>query len=64
MGSCSRRAGRANARTCLSTGSSLQGASATKWCIDWCLLRTLRGSRRAAIGSTLLRSPGSISPVV
>jgi len=40
-----------------------QGASATTWCNDWCIRRTFSGASRAAMGSTLLRSPGNSRPV-
>ncbi len=49
-------------RTRSSNASSFHGASATKWCSDWCMRRTLSGASRAAIGSTLLRSPGKQQP--
>src|SRR5215472_9180838 len=44
-------------------GFVLPGASATKWCKDWCIRCTLLGANLAAIGSTLLRSPGSKRPL-
>jgi hypothetical protein len=55
--------GNTSRRTRASIASSFQGASATKWCSDWCLRPTLSGATRAAIGSTLLRSPGHHNPV-
>ena len=54
--------GRTCVRTAVSTASSDQSALATKWCSDWCAACTRAGWIRAAIGSTLLRSPGSSSP--
>src|SRR5262245_45975113 len=56
-------AGRTARRTSASKASSSQGASATKWCKDWCMRCTLLGANLAAIGSTLLRSPGSKRPL-
>ena len=53
----------AYSRTRRSTAASLQGASATMWCSDWWVRRTFEGARRAAIGSTLFRSPGSNKPM-
>src|SRR3954453_8882169 len=50
-------------RTAASSAASSQGALATTWCIDWGLACTRSGAIRAAIGSTLLRSPGSSSPL-
>src|SRR3954465_11790652 len=55
-------AGSAEARTAASRAASSQAALATKWCKDWCAAPTRAGSTRAAIGSTLLRSPGSRRP--
>jgi hypothetical protein len=49
-------------RTAQSSAGSSYGAVATKWCIGWCLALTSSGASRAAIGSTLLRSPGGSSP--
>src|SRR4051795_3909340 len=46
------------------TGPSFQLASLTKCWIDWCRRETFPLSRRSAIGSMLLRSPGSSSPVM
>ena len=46
------------------TGPSLQLASLTKCWIAWCRRETFPLSRRSAIGSMLLRSPGSSSPVM
>jgi hypothetical protein len=56
-------AGSTRSRTALSIAASSHAALATTWCIDWCLACTRFGAIRAAIGSTLLRSPGSSSPV-
>jgi hypothetical protein len=50
-------------RTLVITASSDQGAMATKCSNDWCFAAVWAGAVRAAIGSTLLRSPGSSSPV-
>src|SRR5208283_2946405 len=50
-------------RTLVRTASSDQGALATKCSNDWCLGAVREGAVRAAIDSTLLRSPGSSSPV-
>ena len=50
-------------RTLVSTASSDQGALATKCSSDWCFGAVRAGAVSAAIGSTLLRSPGSSSPV-
>jgi hypothetical protein len=44
-------------RTSSTSTSSLHGAFATKWCSDWRIGWMFSGSRRAAIGSMLLR-PG------
>jgi hypothetical protein len=55
--------GKTRARTASSTASSDQSAFATKWCSDWWAACTRPGSTFAAIGSTLLRSPGSNRPV-
>ena len=38
------------------------GRLATKWCSDWCSAEVRAGSMPAAIGSTLLRSKGAVSP--
>jgi hypothetical protein len=46
------------------TGPSFQLASLTKCWIAWCRRETFPLSRRSAIGSMLLRSPGSSSPVM
>ena len=43
--------------------SPIEPAWATTWCIDWCAACTRSGAIRAAIGSTLWRSPGSSSAV-
>src|SRR3954452_15839889 len=48
----------------LPQGPSFQLASLTKCWIDWCRRETFPLSRRSAIGSMLLRSPGSSSPVM
>src|SRR5205823_11793202 len=50
-------------RTCSSSVSSLHGALATKWCNDCRTDWTFSRSKRAAIGSILLRSPGSSNPL-
>jgi hypothetical protein len=50
-------------RTLASTASSDHGAMATKCSNDWCFAAVRAGAVSAAIGSTLLRSPGSSSPV-
>ena len=50
-------------RTLASTRSSDQPPSPTKCSSDWCCAAVRAGAVTAAIGSTLLRSPGSISPV-
>lgn len=46
------------------TGPSFQLASLTKCWIDWWRRETFPLSSRSAIGSMLLRSPGSSSPVM
>jgi hypothetical protein len=46
----------------LRTRSSDHAALATKCSSDWCLAETRAGAVTAAIGSTLLRSPGSSKP--
>jgi hypothetical protein len=46
------------------TGPSFQLASLTKCWIDWWRRETFALSRRSAIGSMLLRSPGTNSPVM
>ena len=56
-------AGSTVSRTLASTSSSDQAASATKCSNDWCCAAVRAGAVLAAIGSTLLRSPGSIRPV-
>ena len=56
-------AGSTISRTLASTSSSDQAALATKCSNDWCCAAVRAGAVRAAIGSTLLRSPGSIKPV-
>ena len=56
-------AGSTISRTLASTSSSDQVALATKCSNDWCCAAVLAGAVRAAIGSTLLRSPGNIRPV-
>ncbi len=45
------------------TAASSHSAFDTTWCSDWCAACTRAGPTRAAIGSTLLRPPGSSSPV-
>ena len=47
----------------LSTASSDQGAWATKCSSDWCFAAVREGAVSAAMGSTLLRSPGNSRPV-
>jgi hypothetical protein len=54
--------GRVNSCIRLRTGSFDHGALATKCSSDWCLAETRAGAVTAAIGSTLLRSPGSSKP--
>jgi hypothetical protein len=54
--------GRINSCIRLRTRSSDHGALATKCSSDWCLAETRAGAVTAAIGSTLLRSPGSSKP--
>jgi hypothetical protein len=44
------------------TRSFDHGALATKCSNDWCWAETRAGAVTAAIGSTLLRSPGSSKP--
>ena len=56
-------AGSTSSRTLPSTAPSDHGATQTKYSNDWCCAAVRAGAVRAAIGSTLLRSPGSISPV-
>jgi len=50
-------------RTFAKTASSDHGATPTKCNSDWCCAAVRAGAVLAAIGSTLLRSPGRISPV-
>ncbi len=62
IGPCCSTMGRTRARTAASTAASDQSDLATKWCSDWYAARTRPGRTRVAIGSTLLRSPGSSNP--
>ena len=63
IGPCFSIAGTTISRTLASTFSSDQVASPTKCSSDWCCAAVRAGAVIAAIGSTLLRSPGSIKPV-
>jgi hypothetical protein len=54
--------GSTRSRTRASTRSSDHGALPTKCSSDWCCAATRAGAVSAAIGSTLLRSPGISSP--
>jgi hypothetical protein len=56
-------AGSTISRTLASTSASDQVALPTKCSSDWCWAAVRAGAVRAAIGSTLLRSPGNIKPV-
>ena len=47
----------------LPIASSDHGATPTKCSSDWCCAEVRPGAVRAAIGSTLLRSPGRMRPV-
>jgi hypothetical protein len=49
--------------TLASTFSSDHVEMPTKCSSDWCCAAVRAGAVRAAIGSTLLRSPGRMSPV-
>ena len=53
---------RLHERTFVSTASSDHPPSPTKCSSDWCWAAVRSGAVTAAIGSTLLRSPGSIRP--
>jgi hypothetical protein len=53
-------AGNTISRTLASTSSPDQAALATRCNNDWCCTAVRAGAVRAAIGSTLLRSPGNI----
>ena len=55
-------AGSTISRTLANTFSSDHAAIPTKCNSFWCCADVRVGAVRAAIGSTLLRSPGSISP--
>jgi hypothetical protein len=55
--------GSTRSRTLANTFSSDQAATPTKCSSDWCCAAVRAGAVFAAIGSTLLRSPGNISPV-
>jgi hypothetical protein len=55
--------GKTISRTWASTFSSDQPPAPTKCNSDWCCAAVRAGAVTAAIGSTLLRSHGSISPV-
>ena len=63
IGSCRSIEGSTISRTLANTFSSDQVATPTKCSNDWCCAAVRPGAVFAAIGSTLLRSPGSISPV-
>jgi hypothetical protein len=63
IGSCRCIEGSTISRTLASTFSSDQDATPTKCSSDWCCAAVRPGAVFAAIGSTLLRSPGNISPV-
>ena len=54
--------GSTRSRTLARTRSSDHGALPTKCSSDWCWAATRAGAVTAAIGSTLLRSPGISSP--
>jgi hypothetical protein len=54
--------GRVSSCTLARTRSSDHAALATKCSNDWCLAETRAGAVTAAIGSTLLRSPGINKP--
>jgi hypothetical protein len=60
---CRSIAGNTISRTLPKTRSSDQPPSPTKCNSDWCCAAVRAGAVTAAIGSTLLRSHGSISPV-
>jgi hypothetical protein len=59
IGPCRSIAGSTVSRATPSIGASLYSVLAARWCAAC----TRSGARRAAIGATLLRSPGSGSPV-
>jgi hypothetical protein len=63
IGLCRSIAGSTISRTFANTLSSDQDATPIKCSNDWCCAAVRDGAVLAAIGSTLLRSPGSISPV-
>jgi hypothetical protein len=56
-------AGRTASRTARSRTVSSHGDWPTKCKSDWCSAAVRSGRKRAAIGSTLLRSPGNSKPV-
>jgi len=60
---CASSAGRTSRRIAASTAASLHAPSDTKFNSLLCVVRVVEGASRAAIGSTLLRPPGSSSPV-
>ena len=62
IGPCRSIAGSTISRTLARTVSSDQRPSPTKCNSDWCCAAVRSGAVTAAIGSTLLRSQGSISP--
>jgi hypothetical protein len=63
IGPCCSIAGTTSSRTFANTFSSDHSPSPTKCSKHWCCAETRPGAVRAAIGSTLLRSPGTTSPV-
>ena len=54
--------GNTSSRTLLNTFSSDHSDWPTKCSSDWCCAATRPGAVTAAIGSTLLRSPGMTNP--
>jgi hypothetical protein len=60
---CFSIAGSTISRTLANTFSSDQDPTPIKCSNDWCCAAVRAGAVFAAIGSTLLRSPGSIRPV-
>ena len=63
IGPCRSIAGNTISRTLANTFASDQPPSPTKCSSDLCCAAVREGAVTAAIGSTLLRSHGSISPV-
>jgi hypothetical protein len=63
IGPCRSIDGSIISRTLARTASSDHGPTPTKCSNAWCCAAVRAGAVFAAIGSTLLRSPGSISPV-